>query len=387
MTTGWALNRSLERLQLVADASLDHRSLRTGVLAELGRVLPFDAFVWPLCDPATATGISPRAHVPCPEELPLLIRLKYLTRKGRWTQLAGTASPVMSLLRGTGGDPSRSMLWDGVLKRYGVKDVLSTVFDDKHGCWGWLDLWRVGEQGGFTSGEAAYLAAAVRVVTPAVRRSVARQFGLEVPELSLRPDDKPDIQPDIQSRGSSRNGGKRSSLPEQAVLTLDADMAVVGQTASAGHWLELLQPGPRPYHGVPAEVLNVAAQLLAREAGVDDHPASARVHIGSGIGSGRWAILRASRMGSASPGATPPLAVTIQECPAESRLDIFARSFGLTHRQRELLELAATGADTAAMAVALGIGAYTVQDQFKQVFDNCGVHSRASLLAMALGTG
>jgi DNA-binding CsgD family transcriptional regulator len=81
------------------------------------------------------------------------------------------------------------------------------------------------------------------------------------------------------------------------------------------------------------------------------------------------------------------LAVTIQECPAESRLDIFARSFGLTHRQRELLELAATGADTAAMAVALGIGAYTVQDQFKQVFDNCGVHSRASLLAMALGTG
>jgi hypothetical protein len=38
------------------------------------------------------------------------------------------------------------------------------------------------------------------------------------------------------------------------------------------------------------------------------------------------------------------------------------------------------------MAAAQGIGTYTVQDQFKQIFDNCGVHSRASLLAMALGT-
>jgi DNA-binding NarL/FixJ family response regulator len=170
-------------------------------------------------------------------------------------------------------------------------------------------------------------------------------------------------------------------LPPQAVLTLDEDMAVVGETASTRDWLELLQPGPRPYQAVPAEVLNVAAQLLAREAGVDDHDAAARVHIGSG----RWAILKATRMASANPGATPPLAVTIQECPPEARLDMFARSFGLTPRQRELLELAAAGASTAAMASAQGTGAYTVQDQFKQIFENCGVRSRASLLAMALG--
>jgi DNA-binding CsgD family transcriptional regulator len=280
---------------------------------------------------------------------------------------------VVTLLDATGGDPSESMLWDGVLKRYGVNDVLSTVFADKHGFWGWLDLWRVGGMGGFTPREAGYLAAAARIVTPALRRSIARQFGLEAPELSLRRDNQPE--------GLSRSAAQDSDLPQQAVLTLDAEMAVVGQTASAGEWLELLQPGPRPYQGVPAEVLNVAAQLLAREAGVDGHTASARVHIGSG----RWAVLRASRMGSASPGATPPLAVTIQQCPADARLDVFARSFGLTGRQRELLELAAAGADTAAMAAAQGTSAYTVQDQFKQIFENCGVRSRASLLGMALG--
>ncbi|WP_306904840.1 helix-turn-helix transcriptional regulator [Arthrobacter pascens] len=177
------------------------------------------------------------------------------------------------------------------------------------------------------------------------------------------------------------NGASRLELPPQAVLTLDEDMAVVGETASTRDWLDLLQPGPRPYQAVPAEVLNVAAQLLAREAGVDDHDAAARVHIGSG----RWAVLRATRMSAAASGSTPPLAVTIQECPPEARLDMFARCFGLPPRQRELLELASAGASTAAMAESQGTSVYTVQDQFKQIFENCGVRSRASLLAMALG--
>lgn len=128
MTTGWALNRSLERVRRLGDSLLDHRALRAGVLKELGRILPFSACVWPLSDPATATGISPLARVPCPEELPLLIRLKYLTPMGRWTQLAESASPVTSLLQASNGEPSKSPVWDGVLKRHGVSDVLFTVF-------------------------------------------------------------------------------------------------------------------------------------------------------------------------------------------------------------------------------------------------------------------
>ncbi|MCU1517942.1 MAG: LuxR family transcriptional regulator [Pseudarthrobacter sp.] len=356
MTTGWALTRSLERIRLLAGSAQDHQSLRAEALAEVGQTVPFDAFVWPLCDPVTATGVAPRARIPCPAELPLVIRLKYVSRPARWSVLAVSGPPATTLLHATDGDLSRSLLWNGVLKRYGISDVLSTVFADKHGCWGWLDLWRVDPHDAFSDSESGYLANVARELTPALRRSIARQF-----------------------EGTARDEGR--GLPPQAVLTLDEDMAVVGETASAGEWLELLQRGPRPYQGVPAEVLNVAAQLLAREAGVDDHDAGARVHIGSG----RWAMLRASRMASAGSVATPPLAVTIQECPQEARLDMFARSFGLTPRQRQLLDLASAGLSTTAMATALGISAYTVQDQFKQVFENCGVRSRASLLAMALG--
>ncbi|HYH77588.1 MAG TPA: LuxR family transcriptional regulator [Arthrobacter sp.] len=384
MITGRALTRSLERVRLLGglklgDSTLDHHSLRSEVLAEVGRVVPFDAFVWPLCDPVTATGVAPRARIPCPGELPLLIRLKYLSPPARWTGLAGLGTPASTLLRSTNGDPSRSPLWEGVLKRYGITDVLSVVFADKHGCWGWLDLWRVDSDSEFSDTEIAYIGDMATELTPALRRSIARQFAWPPHDEQAQPDALPTGLPrelTLPGRGASR-----SELPPQAVLTLDEDMAVVGETASTRDWLELLQPGPRPYQTVPAEVLNVAAQLLARESGVDEHAAGARVHIGSG----RWAILKASRMASASPGATPPLAVTIQECPPEARLDLFARCFGLTPRQRELLELAAAGASTAAMATAQGVTAYTVQDQFKQIFETSGVRSRAALLGMALG--
>ncbi|WP_332760649.1 helix-turn-helix transcriptional regulator [Pseudarthrobacter sp.] len=377
MTPGRPWNRSLERIRLLGDSAPDHHSLRTAVLAELGRVLPFSAFVWPLSDPLTATGMSPMARIPCPDELPLLIRLKYLTPAGRWTQLAISPSPVTTLLRETAGDPSRSLLWDGLMKRYGVSDVLFAVLADKHGCWGWLDLWRTDPDDPFSAEEVGYLAAVVHEVTPALRRSIARQFLLEVS------DGRDPVGHEVVRKRASAIGERPGpDLPQQAVLTLDADMAVVGGTASVEEWLGLLQAGPRPFQRVPAEVLNVAAQLLAREAGVDRHPASARVHIGSG----QWALLQASRMDSTGTAAIPPLAVTIQACPPEARLDMFARSFGLTTRQRQLFELAASGADTNAMAAALGIGAYSVQDQFKQIFETCGVHSRATLLALAMGT-
>ncbi len=319
------------------------------------------------------------ARIPCPGELPLLIRLKYLTPAGRWTQLAMRPAPVTTLLRETEGSPSRSMVWKMVMSRYGVTDVLLAVLADKHGYWGWLDLWRTGQDEPFTDKEVGYLADVVREVTPALRHAIAQQFHRRV---SRDPERGGSGAVTFQHVGADNVRRSRVKLPQQAVLTLDAEMAVVGETASVDEWLGLLQAGPHPFQRVPAEVFNVAAQLLAVEAGVDQHPASARVHIGWG----QWAILQASRMGAAGSEAIPPLAVTIQACPQEARLDIFARSFGLTSRQRDLLEFAAAGADTAAMAAALGIRVYTVQDQFKQIFDTCGVHSRGALLAMTMGT-
>lgn len=364
MTTSWALSRSLERIGQLCRDVLDDRDLRRAVLAELGRMVPFSAFAWPLSDPGSATGTSPMARIPCPEELPELIRLKYLTPQCRWTSLMGQARPATTLLMATDGRPERSPLWNGLLVRYAVTDVLSTVFADKHGCWGWLDLWRSAANGTFSEPETEYLATAAPLLAAGLRRSRAAQCRREA-----------------EGSGPAWQA-VRKPLPPQAVLTLDEGLAVVGQTASASDWLGLLQRGPRPYEGIPAEVLNVAAQLLAREAGVDSHPATSRVPVGFGA----WALLRSTRMDASRPAASPPLAVTIQECPAADRLEVFARCFALTPQQHRLLGLAAAGLNTAELAASLRIRPYTVQDQFKPIFAACGVRSRGALLGLALGT-
>ncbi|MET3809783.1 LuxR family transcriptional regulator [Arthrobacter sp. UYEF3] len=363
MTTSRALGRSVERIGQICRDVHDDKELRRGVLAEIGAVVPFSAYAWPLSDPESATGISPMARTPCPVELPELIRLKYLTPHCRWTRLMAERRPAMTLLMVTGGHPERSPLWNGLLNRYGVTDVLSAVFADKHGCWGWLDLWRDREDGTFSGTETDYLAAAAPLLAAGLRQSRAAQW-----------------------RRDTEVGGPglpavRKSLPPQAVLVLDERLALVGQTTSACNWLELLQRGPRPYEGIPAEVLNVAAQLLARAAGVDVHPAMSRVPLGDGA----WALLRSTRLNTGQDRASPPLAVTIQECPAADRLEAFARSFALTPQQHRLLGLAASGLDTAELAAALQIRPYTVQDQFKAVFTACSVRSRTALLGMALG--
>ncbi|ALE91673.1 hypothetical protein AOC05_03875 [Arthrobacter alpinus] len=66
-------------------------------------------------------------------------------------------------------------------------------------------------------------------------------------------------------------------------------------------------------------------------------------------------------------------------------MEVIVRSFALSPRECQLLELSAAGLDTATLARRLGISRYTVQGVFKSLFGKCDVQSRGALLAMALG--
>ena len=64
--------------------------------------------------------------------------------------------------------------------------------------------------------------------------------------------------------------------------------------------------------------------------------------------------------------------MSIEEAPAGPRLDLFARSLGLSHRERQLLTLLGRGADTRDIAVEMAISDYTVQDHLKSIFAKTG---------------
>lgn len=347
-----AQSRAIDRImRLCATAAPDDRSLRLAILNEIRPVVAFDAFVWLLTDPQTEVGCSPLADVPCLPELPQLIMLKYLTPINRWT---GVRGPVARLHATTRGRLERSLVWNSLLRRYGVTDVASTVFRNRQGCWGFLDLWRINAPVPFTDSEAGFLASMAKRVTEALQRSQAETFKLTSP-------------------------GVPGAGP--AVLILSPELEVRVQTAESDEYLRLLIPPDQERRPIPAAAYNVGAQLLAVEAGVDHHPPWARVHLSHGV----WLTLRAARLGVPERAGNSDIAVTIEKSSPTERLDLFSRACALSVREAELLGHLILGADTHLTAQRMFVSENTVQDHLKSIFAKTATSNRRMLMARAVG--
>ena len=172
MGSAAAYARARESVLRICRGEADARTLRLEALDAIRRAVSFDAYAWLLTDPETSVGSSPLADVPCLPQLPQLIRLKYLTAVNRWT---GLPSAVASLHEATGGNLSRSLMWRELLGRYEVTDIASSVYRDRFGCWGFLDLWRIGTLA-FAEAEIEFLGHIAGPVTAALRHALARTF-------------------------------------------------------------------------------------------------------------------------------------------------------------------------------------------------------------------
>ena len=346
--------QSLSRILRICDAAGDARTLRLRLLHEIRQAIGFDAYAWLLTDPETSVGVAPLADVPCLPELPRLIRLKYLTGLNRWTTLDRV--PVALLHEATGGELSRSLLWRDLLARYHIGDMASLVFRDRFGCWGFLDLWRSGTLARFSPAEADYLTTIARPVTTALRRSQAQAFTA------------------CPARDARRIG--------PMVLLLSPGLEVRGQTPQSQEYLRILVPPGEDRPPIPASAYNVAAQLLAIETGADQNPPWARVHLSDGL----WMTVSAARIGGTGPAEERDIAVTIEETSPPGRVTLFARAFGLSTRESELLGQLASGTDTRELARRMFLSQHTIQDHLKSIFAKTGTRNRRILLSRALGT-
>ena len=329
--------------------------LRIQVLDEIRRVVDFNAHVWLLTDPITAVGSAPLADVPCLSEIPEAIRLKYLTGVNRWTKLHADGASVGILRQATAGDPSQSLMWRGLLNRYGISDVASVVFADRFGMWGFLDLWREDSKPAYQDSDAAFLASVSGTITTALRSCQAQTLTAPAvpPGRELGP----------------------------VVFLLDDSLRVLSETPASQEWLRMLLPPDADRSPVPASVYNVAGQLQAIEQGVDGHPATARVHLSNGF----WVTLRAARLNRSEQAQLAVIAVTIEETSPVDRLEVFGRAYGLSARETELMSLLATGSDTRDLASRMFLSENTIQDHLKSIFAKTNSRNRRTLLSRALG--
>ena len=229
------------------------------------------------------------------------------------------------------------------------------VFADRFGWWAFLELWRAETVGHFSRAEAHFLAELAPALTLALRRLQAGTF-IAAP-----------------MREQARVG--------PVVLVLSPGLHVRGQTAETTEYLRMLLPTAPGRTPIPAVAYNVVAQLLAIEAGIDDHAPSARVHVADGL----WMTARAARLDGPGPSSNHDIAVTLEESSGAERVDVFGRAFGLTIRERELFDHLVEGRNTREVAQRMFLSENTVQDHLKAIFAKTGVRSRRILLARALG--
>jgi DNA-binding CsgD family transcriptional regulator len=319
----------------------DDRVMRRAVLEYLRRAVPFDAFAWVLTDPETTVGTAPLAEVPCPDRLPHLVALRYTSGR-RWT----TADP---------GVPFRPVRPGSELGHFiaglGSYEVVSLVFADRFGWWGFLDLWREG--GRFDRRELQLLGLLGEPVTAALRESRAAAF---LPPCTAA----------------------AQQAADRAVLLLGPDLSLRRQTAEAESRLRALLPTGESRRPVPAAAYNVGAQLLAVEAGIDAHPPRARAPVGAG----EWICVEAARLGDDS---DDDIAVTIGPVDQRERRSLFCRAHRLSERETEVVHHLADGDDTRTLAARLYLSEHTVQDHLRSVFAKTGVRSRRELLALVRG--
>ena len=164
----------------------------------------------------------------------------------------------------------------------------------------------------------------------------------------------------------SRSGSRGED--EICVVTLAADNSVVTSNGAADRWLDEL----RPVY-LPPVVVAVAARARTVADGRGGAVARARVRTASG----RWLLVRGTRLGDAA--AT--VAVILEPLRPHELAPLIADPYGLTDRERAVTELVAQGLDTQTMSERLHISSWTVQDHLKAIFEKLQVSSRGELTA------
>ncbi|MFZ3566858.1 LuxR C-terminal-related transcriptional regulator [Streptomyces sp. BH097] len=328
------LQSDIERL---CRLGLDSRTLRSRVIARLGEDVAYDAFCFGAIDPWTLLVSDDVSDGIPPGSAGLASHNEYLVADvDKFADLARTGRTVGILSHSAGGDPTRSARFRTVLPVIDARHELRAVFLADGECWGALALFRRGGRADFTPREAALVRALSRPVAMALRRACVNAAPVAPP-------------------GPAGPG----------VLVLDGEGRTLVANETARHWLDEI--GPLAPHEVSA----------AARAGRGEE-AYLRVRSRTG----RWLSLWGSPLdGDPHSGAS----VVIQPAPASGITGMLSLAYGLTAREREILEQVISGRSSTGIASVLSVSPYTVQDHVKSIFAKFGVRSRGQLVARALG--
>jgi DNA-binding CsgD family transcriptional regulator len=335
----------------LATSGLDASTFISTALQALGRAVPFAAACFATADPATGLVTSTVKWGGLGDERDEeWAYYEYeVADPSAFLRVARRPGGVLALGTATDGHPERSPRFDEFIQpNYDFGDELRAALRTDSHTWGFLALFRDGPGATFSPLEQEFVSGIGPALATGLRAGLLASTAL----------------------------GPGPDVDGPAVLVVGADGEVASASVGAPARLADLGGGPPGEAPLPLALLTLVG--AARQYAADGQPVVPKVRLRTRSGS--WVVAHASRLVSRE-GTTPDVVVTIEEARPPEIVPLVVAAFGLTPREQDVVQLVLQGVDTTAIARALHLSAYTVQDHLKSIFTKVGVRSRRELTA------
>jgi len=345
-----ATERARSRLESLAAAGLDVATFGTAALDLLVQAMPFTAACLAPVDPATELITNTVKWGGLTNDQDDEWAFWEYEANDKWDFRTTVHRPggVTSTHVETGGYPELSPRQVEFFQRtYDFGDEMRAALRTDNVTWGFLALFRDGAGSTFTPAEQAF----VSTITPLFGRGFRAAL--------------------VAGATSTMETGEGP-----AVIVIDQAGQVVQASIGAAARVAELGGGPLGQSQLPMGLRNLVGS--ARTYAAERHTQVPRMRMRTQ--SGGWVVAHASPLLSALDSSVN-IVVTIEEARPPEVIPLIVAAYGLTAREQAVVQYVLQGVNTAEIAAALHLSAYTVQDHLKSIFEKAGVRSRRELTA------
>ena len=351
-------DRVVNEVKRLCNAGLDQRTLLGEVVERLSPAIPFEAFCVSATDPASELVTYGAAEgLGGVKGMRLFFEHIYLESdvngydgiSQRWHK------PVRLLSEATGGQLERSLRYREHTGPLGLGYEVRGACMAGRERWGGIELIRERGDPDFDTQEVRLL------------RRIVPHLGAGLRASALL----------SQAHLAEPNGDNAPG-----VLVLDHRGHVVQHTQAARRYLEELGdlgPGWQEGEGLPVAIWMVVGALRRALEPRTDRDRARVPCLSAKARSGRWLTLQGA-LTEAKLGSPSQKMILIEPTGPKQIAWLRAAAYGLSSREREIVDLVLRGASRKQIAATLYISEYTVQDHLSNIFDKVGVRGREALI-------
>ena len=350
------LERGFSEVKRLCYAGLDAPSLLRAVVSRVGRIAPFDAYCAQTNDPISGllTQVVTTGAFGDDEHRRYLEQIYFQEDWDEQRKMIWTRIPVVRLSDTTGGALERALRYRELTGPLGLGYEVLAICAVGREQWGGINFIRERRRPDFDAREVAF----IRRLAPHIGA------GLQAAALRALATTKPEAE----------------SVP--GVLVLDDRGRIAQHTQAAERYLRELDDLGLDWlegRGLPAPVWIAVGALRRALAPEMERDLRTVPRICVQTRAGRWLTLHGARTLSEG-GRQGETMVVIEPSQPRELAWLRASAYGLSERERAVVDHVTQGASTKDISKALVISEYTVQEHLSHIFDKVGVRGRQALI-------